>query len=47
MLLILLTDSEKIKSKELAKFPDDYLEDGPIDEEGDYSTLASMNYYYI
>jgi len=38
----LIADSEKLKSKTPARFSDDYPDDGPIEEEGDYSTLASM-----
>lgn len=45
-ILILLVDSEKIKTKTPARFSDDYPDDGPIEEEGDYSTLASMNLNY-
>lgn len=30
-----------------ARFSDDYPDDGPIEEEGDYSTLASTNFDYI
>ncbi|VVC25353.1 Hypothetical protein CINCED_3A014359 [Cinara cedri] len=37
-------DSGKIKTKVPARFSDDYLDDGPIEEEGDYSTLANCNY---
>lgn len=42
----LFTDSGKIKTKTPARFSDDYPDDGPIEEEGDYSTLASMNLNY-
>ncbi|KAE9540969.1 hypothetical protein AGLY_004214 [Aphis glycines] len=37
-------DSGKIKAKVPARFSDDYPDDGPIEEEGDYSTLANCNY---
>ncbi|KAL4089992.1 hypothetical protein QTP88_024910 [Uroleucon formosanum] len=37
-------DSGKIKTKVPARFSDDYPDDGPIEEEGDYSTLANCNY---
>lgn len=45
-------DSGKIKTKVPARFSDDYPDDGPIEEEGDYSTLAStyfgcINLLYI
>lgn len=40
-------DSGKIKAKVPARFSDDYPDDGPIEEEGDYSTLASTNFDYI
>lgn len=43
---ILFIDSGKIKTKTPARFSDDYPDDGPIEEEGDYSTLASMNLNY-
>ncbi|XP_050427745.1 focal adhesion kinase 1 isoform X2 [Adelges cooleyi] len=33
----------KVKSSP-ARFADDYTDDGPLDEEGDYSTLANCNY---
>ncbi|XP_026813489.1 focal adhesion kinase 1 isoform X1 [Rhopalosiphum maidis] len=37
-------DSGKIKAKVPSRFSDDYPDDGPIEEEGDYSTLANCNY---
>lgn len=43
---ILFVDSGKIKTKTPARFSDDYPDDVPIEEEGDYSTLASMNLNY-
>jgi len=47
MWLLLFLDSGKIKAKVPARFSDDYPDDGPIEEEGDYSTLASTNFDYI
>lgn len=47
LLLLLFLDSGKIKSKASARFSDDYPDDGHIEEEGDYSTLASMNLSYL
>ncbi|XP_025407805.1 focal adhesion kinase 1 isoform X2 [Sipha flava] len=37
-------DSGKIKSKVPPRFSDDYPDDGTVEEEGDYSTLANCNY---
>jgi len=43
--MLTFADSSKMKkTKVLARFSDDYPDDGPIEEEGDYSTLASMNF---
>lgn len=44
---MLFTDLGKTKSKVPPRFSDDYPDDGPIEEEGDYSTLASMNLNYF
>jgi len=45
IILIFAADSSKIKKIKIpARFSDDYPDDGPIEEEGDYSTLASMNF---
>lgn len=42
-LSVLFIELGKMKSKGPTRLSDDYPDDGPIEEEGDYSTLASMN----
>lgn len=42
-LSVLFIELGKMKSKAPTRLSDDYPDDGPIEEEGDYSTLASMN----
>jgi len=45
IIILIFADSSKIKKIKMpARFSDDYPDDGPIEEEGDYSTLASMNF---